>query len=438
MNLKAVLESLARKRPIFHNEADFQHALAWELREKYDCKIRLEKRIDIDPQKRSYLDIWVEHNDRRIAIELKYKMRAVEYIHEGETFTLLNQGAQDIGRYDVIKDLQRLEQMVKYQIVDEGHLIFLTNDLSYHCNPGMEKSTADRDFRVHEGRVISGSLAWHESTGAGTMKGREEPIFLEGKYKLSWQEYSQLDTSGGEIKALAVSVTPYQFEVPKVRRANVEVQNKAVQTITMPKVDRSITGLSEIVCSINDIPVSQTDLRDKLAAQLVIDGYKVETNRDLGFDKIDIWAVNGTEQLAIEVRFKTALLQTMYGDKVVDLKNQAAQDISRYDYLKDLEKLERVVSKRPGIKGYAILITNDHNYWTQSTRVTSVDEAFRIHQGKVVHGQLQWMNASSGTMENRHKPISIHGSYTVNWSPYLVLGVGKNEVFQILIVEVGL
>jgi hypothetical protein len=215
MNLNDVLESMAMKRPIFHNEADFQHALAWELRERYDCKIRLEKRMDIDPHKRSYLDIWIEHDERRIAIEVKYKMRAVEYIYEGETFSLLNQGAQDIGRYDVLKDLQRLEQMVKYQLVDEGHLIFLTNDLSYSRDPGMEKTTADRDFRIHEGRVISGTLAWHENTGAGTMKGREEPIVLEGTYKLSWQEYSRLDTSGGEIKALTVSVTPDHVKVCK-------------------------------------------------------------------------------------------------------------------------------------------------------------------------------------------------------------------------------
>lgn len=27
-----ILSRLAKKRPIFHSEADFQHALAWEVR----------------------------------------------------------------------------------------------------------------------------------------------------------------------------------------------------------------------------------------------------------------------------------------------------------------------------------------------------------------------------------------------------------------------
>jgi hypothetical protein len=205
MNIQSVLNSLSRKRPIFHNEADFQHALAWELREQCDCKIRLERRMDLDSKRRAYLDIWIEWNGRRIAVELKYKMSAIEHSFEDETFSLLNQGAQDIGRYDVLKDLQRLEQMVRQGLADEGHLVFLTNDASYYSNPGIEKTTADREFRIHEGRHISGTLRWSDNTGKGTMKGREEPIVLQGEYIFRWQPYSQLnDRPSGIINALVV------------------------------------------------------------------------------------------------------------------------------------------------------------------------------------------------------------------------------------------
>ncbi|MGM0882435.1 MAG: hypothetical protein ACQEXQ_15520 [Bacillota bacterium] len=74
MDIQNVLQTLAEKRPIFHNEADFQHALAWELREHYDCNIRLERRMDIDNNRRTYLDILAEVNGLKVAIELKYKM----------------------------------------------------------------------------------------------------------------------------------------------------------------------------------------------------------------------------------------------------------------------------------------------------------------------------------------------------------------------------
>jgi len=31
LNLEKALELLAQHRPVFHSDADFQHALAWEL-----------------------------------------------------------------------------------------------------------------------------------------------------------------------------------------------------------------------------------------------------------------------------------------------------------------------------------------------------------------------------------------------------------------------
>ena len=31
MNIEEILSCLAEKRPVFHSEADFQHALAWQF-----------------------------------------------------------------------------------------------------------------------------------------------------------------------------------------------------------------------------------------------------------------------------------------------------------------------------------------------------------------------------------------------------------------------
>ncbi len=41
--LHKLMADLAAHRPIFHSEADFQHALAWQIHEAMpDCEIRLE------------------------------------------------------------------------------------------------------------------------------------------------------------------------------------------------------------------------------------------------------------------------------------------------------------------------------------------------------------------------------------------------------------
>lgn len=438
MNIEAVLDSLARKRPIFHNEADFQHALAWEIREMYECKIRLERRMDIDLKRRTYLDILVERDGRKTAIELKYKMRAVEHTLEGETFSILNHGAQDIGRYDVLKDLQRIEQMVNNNLVHDGYLVFLTNDLLYYTDPGIEKWTADRDFRIHEGREISGTLFWSESAGEGTMKGREEPIVIEGTYKFSWHDYSKLEhSSRGSIKALNIHVNSERLKGSRPVEATIIAPKNEPRVVIPNEIKENTTELRNLVKSIDTIPVSQADLKVKLAEHLAREGYQVQINREFDSAKVDIWAEKGNDHIAIEVLYKTALLQTIHNGTSINLKKHGAYPEFRYDYLKNMETLETVVSQRSGTKGYAILITNDHNYWVKSIRISTVDEDFRIHQGRVVQGELFWKNASDGTMQNREKAIDIKGEYLLDWKPFITLGTGKNEIFQMLVLEVS-
>ena len=73
IDLNLLLATLANKRPVFHSEADFQHALAWEL-QLLDPNVNI--RLEYRPQwldRRNYMDIWVIDEDTAKAIELKYK-----------------------------------------------------------------------------------------------------------------------------------------------------------------------------------------------------------------------------------------------------------------------------------------------------------------------------------------------------------------------------
>lgn len=47
-----------------------------------------------------------------MALELKYLCQRIEHEIDGETFALKPQGAQDIRRYDVLKDVGRMEQFL--------------------------------------------------------------------------------------------------------------------------------------------------------------------------------------------------------------------------------------------------------------------------------------------------------------------------------------
>ncbi len=155
---------------------------------------------------RVYLDIWVADKDDILAIELKYKTRRLRIKVGNETFDLLNQSAQDTGRYDFLKDIQRLEQVILGQSNIVSYAIFLTNDSAY-WKLSRDSQTVDASFRIHQGRILTGELRWGSGASRGTMKAREEPIFIKGVYKLNWQDYSEPNEKPyGKFKYLLAEV----------------------------------------------------------------------------------------------------------------------------------------------------------------------------------------------------------------------------------------
>lgn len=203
-----VLFALARQRPIFHSEADFQHAFAWELHQRLlSASIRLELPVQVKRQLR-HIDIWVTYQDAVLAIELKHKTRGLATQVGSEEYKLKDQSAQDIGRYDFVKDIQRLEQVaIAYQNLT-GYAILLTNDSAYWTKP-TNYSTVDADFRLHNGRVLEGLLSWGANASEGTKKNREQPLELQGKYCLNWSDYSHPSSgSYGEFRSLVIGVLP--------------------------------------------------------------------------------------------------------------------------------------------------------------------------------------------------------------------------------------
>jgi hypothetical protein len=204
-DLTEFISKLSIDRPVFHSEADFQHALAWRIHQEYpEASMRLEfKPLNIG--ERMYIDIWVVNNEITTAIELKYKTRSFSEKVKGENFELTDQSAQDQGRYDFLKDIQRLQKVVSKNNV-EAYAVFLTNDSSYWKDP-LNKQTVDADFRIHDGRVLNGKLKWGEKASMATKNDREDPILINGTYTLKWEEYSKFSTwSYGNFKYLLVKL----------------------------------------------------------------------------------------------------------------------------------------------------------------------------------------------------------------------------------------
>jgi hypothetical protein len=209
LDIRNILAALSVKRPLFHSEADFQHALAWEIHQQWlGCSIRLEFKPP-NATDRTYIDIWVKTLDILIAIELKYKTRTFSTNIQGEDFNLSNHSAPDQGRYDFLKDIQRLEQIVYgYSNAAIGYAIFLSNDPTYWKLP-LDKPTADAQFRIHQNRTLTGELNWGTTASSGSTRGREKPIIIKGSYTPNWLDFSKLNglpQTGGDFKYLLVKV----------------------------------------------------------------------------------------------------------------------------------------------------------------------------------------------------------------------------------------
>ena len=152
------------------------------------------------------VDIFVRLAGQRIAIELKYKTKlAVAKLGDGD-YQLKNHGAQDIGCYDFVKDIYRIEAMRSNGDIDEGFAVMLTNDEAYRNNPGREGTNA-LAFRIHNGRDLHGNLSWSEQTGLGTKRSREADLKLRGSYLLDWQQFSTIPELSQSFHFLVVHVT---------------------------------------------------------------------------------------------------------------------------------------------------------------------------------------------------------------------------------------
>lgn len=206
ISIEPLLANLALTRPVFHSESDFQHALAWEIqRSILDANVRLELPVDSGGQ-RIHVDVRVAHGTATLFLELKYKTCTDTIEHNGERFLLKGQGAQDTGRYDCVRDICRLERLVDTHPGSSGCAILLTNDWSYWKGNDATRAQ-DAAFRLSEGRILSGELAWAEHAGSGSIRGREMPHRLRSSYSLAWRDYSQpASGSGRPFRALILQV----------------------------------------------------------------------------------------------------------------------------------------------------------------------------------------------------------------------------------------
>ena len=200
--VEEALMRLSAKRPLFHSEADLQHALAWQIQlDQPAARIRLERRMSTTP--RVELDLLIETGGRTLAVELKYPRAALTIELDDEAYDL-RLGAADVESYAVVKDIWRLERLIREGIADEGCALVVTNNRGIWKPSSTGRETLGDAFRLTDRAVLSGKRAWR--TTSKTWPG--PPIELTGSYELRWRDYATVPGKRGarEFRYLLVAV----------------------------------------------------------------------------------------------------------------------------------------------------------------------------------------------------------------------------------------
>lgn len=167
---------------------------------------------------------------------------------------------------------------------------------------------------------------------------------------------------------------------------------------------------------------------------------------------VDLWLPR--LGMAIELKYRTRGLECLERSSDLDppcerfsLADQNAQDHGRYDFLRDMTRLEWVVADRPDAgRGMAVLLTNDPLYWCppDPKKPETFDASFRLHEppkGKprCLPKTMEWAKGVGGAKKGKECPIVLGDSYTLDWQDYPLVEKPENakyRAFRYLAVEV--
>lgn len=141
--------------------------------------------------------------------------------------------------------------------------------------------------------------------------------------------------------------------------------------------------------------------------------------------RIDVLVRKGDEYLPIELKYKTKSVKKRiprFGEQVPSdvevMKNQGAQDLGKYDFWKDVRRIEIVRKRFKTIKnGLAVFVTNDPSY-LQRGRDNSNHIKFSMTEGN--HSEEKhWIDKNS-TCCITHPDFDVEKEYSIHWDTSVI------------------
>lgn len=136
--------------------------------------------------------------------------------------------------------------------------------------------------------------------------------------------------------------------------------------------------------------------------------------------RIDVLVRKRDEYLPIELKYKTKTVKkriSRFGEHISSdievMKNQGAQDLGKYDFWKDVRRIEIIRKRFKAIKGgLAVFVTNDPSY-QQSGRELSNHIKFSMTEG--AHGKEKHWRDKESTCCKTHPDFNVDREYFIHW-----------------------
>ncbi len=162
---------------------------------------------------------------------------------------------------------------------------------------------------------------------------------------------------------------------------------------------------------------------------------------------VDIRISTGDYIYYIELKYKTTKLgsktleqlkkELNVPNKDFNLSYHGAPDEGRYDFIKDINRLENFIQEKNGI-GYAIILTNDESYWTETKQSEQNSKDFFLNEGRSLNGNLEWAKRTAETTKKKRPDLKLSGRYTCKWQDYKFRDSdASTDLFRYLLIEVG-
>jgi hypothetical protein len=154
---------------------------------------------------------------------------------------------------------------------------------------------------------------------------------------------------------------------------------------------------------------------------------------------LDLLVIIGTLKIAIELKYKKTKLQIQVDSETFNLKPDTSLDTCRFDFLKDVSRIEECIENKQAEIGYAIMLTNVDVFWREMAPGQN-SEQFFLHEGRKIakNVPMKWHEkASTGTLAGRVDGLTLSNDYQIHWQDYSFLGEKEQINFKYLALKIN-